>query len=225
MEENKKETKPVEEKKAEEKKVEAKQTPKKEEKKETKTNTKKEETKKNNHNMVIIGVAVAVVVVIAMIAGIMLLGNNSPKAVIEKELNNLKTGNFTQEMLSGMLQGENIDAEMVKLLYEKLEFKILEEKQEGEEATVEIEITNKDFKTIMGNLIQRAFKSALTGEVSEETMTNWLLEELRNEEIKTITTNASVTLKKENGNWKIVEEENFYYATLPGLQEAIDALN
>lgn len=226
MEESKKETKPVEEKKTEAKKVEVKETPKKEEKKETKTNAKKEETKKMNNHMVMIGVAIVVALVVAIVT-YMLLSKDSPKKVVEQAFTELKTGAFAQEMLSGLVQEENIDTEMVKLFYDKLEWKILKETQEGENAIVEIEITNKDFKTIMENLVQRiqqAFKSALTGEVSDETITNWLLEELRNEEIKTTTINTTVTLKKVNGKWELENEENFYYATLPGLEEAINAI-
>ena len=222
MEENKKETKPVEEKKAEEKKVErVKTAPKKEEKKENNTNHK-------NNNGLMLGIAVAVMVVLVIAVTIMLLGNsNSPKAVLENEFKNLKAGTFMQEMVPNLLQGQDGDTEMAKLLYEKLEWKILKETQEGETATVEVEITNKNFKTIMEKLMkktQQAVKSALTGNITEETITNWLLEELRNEEAEMTTTNANVTLKKENDEWKIENEEDFYYITLPGLQEAMNAI-
>lgn len=207
MEENKKETKPVEKKKTEEKKVKVKETSK--------------------NNKIIIGVVISAIVVIAIITS-MLLMKKSPKKVVEQAFSELKAGSFEQKMLSGLVQGEEgLNAEAQKLLFEKLEWKVLKETQEGEMATVEVEITNKDFKTIMEKLIQKtqqAVKSALTGNISEDTITNWLLEELRNEEAEMTTTNAKVTLKKEENEWKIENEEDFYYVTLPGFQEAMNAI-
>ena len=127
----------------------------------------------------------------------------------------------------GLLQGENnFNAEAQKLLFEKLEWKVLEEKEEGDKATVEVEITNKDFKTIIGNYMQKALKAAFSGQnVNEEEMTNYLMEELRNEEIQVVTNKNSISLEKTDGKWKIVEEDNFVNAVLPGLYEAISAFN
>lgn len=226
MEENKKETKLAEEKKTEVKKVEVKGEPKKEEKKETKTNTKKAETKKTNNYMITIGVAIAVVVVIAVIA-CMLFVKDSPKKVVEQAFTELKTGAFAQEMLSGLVQGEDgLNGEAQKLLFEKLEWKIIKETEEGEKATVEVEVTNKDFKTIIGNYMQKAIKAAFSGQtVNEEEMTNYLIEELKNEEVQTVTNTQSITLEKKNGRWEIVEEDNFANCVLPGLNEAVSAFN
>jgi len=236
------------EEKKEEKKVEAnkevakiKETPKKEETK--KVDNKKEEpkkepakkevkvtgtsTKKTNNNAIIIGIVVAVVAIIAIVAGVILLGKDTPKTAVEKELKNIKAGAFATEMLSGFTREEKASAEVGKLMTEKLEWKVVNEKEEveGEIATVELEITNKDFKTIMGNVMQKAFKSALTGGTNQETVVNDLMEELKNEEIGTKTVNATIELKKEDGKWKVADEEKFYYAILPGFQEVMEALN
>lgn len=230
MEENKKETKPVEEKKVETKtmpeKEEKKKEAKVEPKKETKTNAKKAETKKANNNMIIIGVAIAVVVVIAIIACIMLM-KDSPKKIVEQAFTELKAGAFAQEMLSGLIQGEDgLNAEAQKLLFEKLEWKILKETEEGDKATVEVEVTNKDFKTILGNYMQKALKAAFSGQtISEEEMTNYLVEELKNEEVQTVTNTQSINLEKKDGKWEIVEDDNFVNCVLPGLNEAVNALN
>lgn len=231
------------EEKKEEKKVEAnkevakiKETPKKEETK--KVDNKKEpakkevkvtgtSTKKTNNNAIIIGIVVAVVAIIAIVAGVILLGKDTPKTAVEKELKNIKAGTFATEMLSGFTREEKASAEVGKLMAEKLEWKVVNEKEEveGEIATVELEITNKDFKTIMGNVMQKAFKSALTGGTNQETVVNDLMEELKNEEIGTKTVNATIELKKEDGKWKVADEEKFYYALLPGFEEVMEALN
>lgn len=249
MEENKKETKPVEsteEKKEEMKKEEVKaeevkktETKKEEAKTETKkqetpkttnkkveTTKKKEESKKtNNNNTIIIGVAVVVAVIVAIIVGIVSM-KDSPKKAVEDTFNQLKTGAYAQEMLSGIMQGgDSVEAEAQKLFFEKLQWKILSEKEEGETATVEVEVTNKDFKTIMSNYMQKALKAAFSGNTSEDEMSNYLMEELRNEEVQTVTNTHTLTLQKQNGKWKITDEETFVKAVLPGLAEAISAFN
>lgn len=225
----------------EEKKKETKSKVAEEAKKETKKETKKEETakvenkkfeapknneKKANNSTVIIGVAAAIVAMVAIIIAIS-FGNNSPKKVVESNLKDLKTGVYAENMLSGLIQGENnLDAEAGKLLFEKLEWKVLSEKEEGDKATVEVEITNKDFKTIVGNYMQKALKVAFSGQkVSQEEMTNYLMEELKNEEIPTTTVNQTITLEKQNGKWEVTDEEAFANVVLPGLYDAIEAFN
>lgn len=240
MEEKKQETKPVE--KVEEKKVETtkvttankekKEEAKKQEAKKVdnkKVTTTKKDKKNANNNIMIIGVAVVAVVLVAIIACVFLM-KDSPKKVVEKTFNDAKTGAYTQNVLAGFVQEENnLDAEVQKLLFEKLEWKVLNEKQEGEKATVEVEITNKDFKTIMGNYKQKvlkAAKAAFSGQgISEDEMMNYLMEELRNEEIQTVTANQSLSLEKRDGKWEITDEENFVNSILPGLYEAISAFN
>ncbi len=237
MEEKKQETKPVE--KVEEKKVETtkvttankekKEEAKKQEAKKVdnkKVTTTKKDKKNANNNIMIIGVAVVAVVLVAIIACVFLM-KDSPKKVVEKTFNDAKTGAYTQNVLAGFVQEENnLDAEVQKLLFEKLEWKVLNEKQEGEKATVEVEITNKDFKTIIGNCMQKVLKIAFSGQnISEDEVTNYLMEELRNEEIQTVTANQTLSLEKRDGKWEITDEENFVNSILPGLYEAISAFN
>lgn len=220
MEENKKESKPVE--KTEKKKVETTQV-KKEEKKEKKIN----KTNKTNNNAIIIIVAIVAVVVVAIIA-CMLMMKDSPKKVVENAFTELKTGSYAQQMLAGLVQGEDgLNAEAQKLLFEKLEWKVISEKEEGETATVEVEVTNKDFKTIIGNYMQKALKAAFSSgqNISDEEMTNYLIEELNNEEVQTVTNTQSIKLEKKEGKWEVVEDDDFINVVLPGLNEAVKALN
>lgn len=197
---------------------------KKEMKKEVTTEVKKDEKKTNRS--VFIGIAVVAVAIIAIIA-IFMMTQETPQKVVEKTLTELKQGAYAEQMLSGILQGEDdFNVEAQKLLFEKLEWKVLNVTQEGKTATVEVEITNKDFKTIMGNCMQKAFKAALTGKISnQEDMTNYILEELRNEEIQPVTTNQSIKVEKQDGKWKVVEGEEFVNCVLPGLYEAVNAFN
>ncbi len=217
----KEEKKPVEKKATEAKKEEKKPA----DKKENKTKKQEKEGKKNN-KVAIIGAIIVVIALVIVLAGMFLMPE-TPKKVVENALNELKTGAYAQNMLSGLLQGEdNFNAEAQKLLFEKLEWKILEEKEEADKATVEVEITNKDFKTIIGNYMQKALKAAFSGQnINEEQMTNYLMEELKNEEVQVVTNKNSISLEKKDGKWEIVEEDNFVNAVLPGLYEAVNSFN
>lgn len=251
MEENKKETKTEEKKvvdtkatevKKEEKKVADKKQAevKKEEKKPADkkvAETKKEEKKtvekkttepkkeKKNNKVAIIGAVIVVIALLVVLAGMFLMPE-TPKKVVENALTELRNGSYEANMLSGLLQGEdNFNAEAQKLLFEKLEWKVLEEKEEADKATVEVEITNKDFKTIIGNYMQKVLKVAFSGKnMTEEEMTNYLMEELRNEEVENVTNKNTISLEKKDGKWEIVEEDSFINAVLPGLYEAVNSL-
>ena len=221
MEEEKKEeakkqdTKPVE--KAEEKEI--KSVEKKEEKKvqhkeasiEVKKETKKQEESKNqekkfekvkgekkksNKRGMMIGIIIAILVIVVILA-YAFVKTDSPKQVVETMLSDLKSGNYSQGILTSVLQEEDFNQEAQKSLFNKLQWKVLNVKEEENKATVEVEITNKDFKTIIGNYMQRIIKTAFSGEnPSEQEMTNYLIEELNKEEIQNVTSNQSILNKQ-----------------------------
>lgn len=228
----KKETKPVEkkeEKKATDKKTTAevkKENKKQEVSKDTKKKFEKAKgEKKKTNNGVMIAVAIVVVVLIAALVCVFLMAD-SPKKSVETMLRDLKSGNYSQGILANLLEEENFDQETQKLLFEKLEWKIQNVKEEGDRATVEVEITNKDFKTIINNYMQKILKVAFSGqEVNEEEMTNYLIEELNNDEIQTVTSNQSIVLEKKDGKWEVTEENDFVNILLPGFNEAISTFN
>lgn len=216
----KKDTKPVEKK--EEKKVVDKKATAEIKKEEAKKETTKDEKKKSNIG-VIVGIIVIVLVLVAMLA-YMFSKKDSPRQTVETMLSDLKSGNYSQSMLAGMLQEEEIDQEAQKLLFDKLDWKILNVSEEGDKATVEIEITNKDFKTIIGNYMQRIIKVAFSEEnPSEEEMTNYLIEELNNDEVQNVTSNQVIVLEKKDGKWEVTEENDFVNIFLPGFNEAISS--
>ena len=100
----------------------AKVTEKENKKVEEKPKTTKVETEKKGQNYILIIGIIAVVVALMTILIAMSMGNQSPKKVVEKSLQELKRGAYTQQMLSGFMQGEDqLNAEAEKLLFEKLE--------------------------------------------------------------------------------------------------------
>lgn len=242
MDENKKEEKKLE------KNENVKQETKKEEpkfkqvdKKEAKKVEKKEKNKKekNGKKSPVIPTVIVVVVVllIAILLTVMIVTSSAPKKSLEALLTNLKSGDFTkaQEYVSGDLDlgTVNSNEEAQKLLFNKLNWKInkVTEKDENN-ATVEVEITTKDFQTIINNYMKKALdavRETITGGGSTESFSSadfekYFIEELKNENIQTTTITTTVNAVKEDNKWKIVSDGTLYNAVLPGLQEAVNTL-
>ena len=94
-----------------------------------------------------------------------------------------------------------------------------------------MEITNKDFQTVVNNYAKRALDAAreilggnTSASITEQDFKNYFLEELRNDQIETTTVTKTINAVKEDKKWKIVSDEALENALLPGLQEAINTL-
>lgn len=229
-EDSKKEEVKKEEKKPNvEKKVEpAKKAPAK---KENKKLEKKTRVRKN-----VWGVVVTVILVAALAIGIVctILLQDTPSKSIDAMLMALKTGDFIkaeefvnyQEMVqsSELADGEN--AESQKLFFDRLEWNINEIKKDVNTATAQVEITNKDYKTILSNYMQKVLKIAFSGQsMSEQEMQNSLIEELKNQEVQTATNMVTMQLEKKDGKWRVISNEDLMFGLMPGLKEAMDSLN
>lgn len=181
-------------------------------------------------------VAIVVIAVIAILT-VMIVASTSPKKSIDGLFTNLKAGNFekAQEYLSGdetSLTDESLDEDTQKLLFEKLSWSIKKvTSQDDEKATVEVEIRNKDFQTVVNNYAKKALsaaKEALSSgssdSISEESFQNYFVEELKNEEIEVTSSTKTLNLVKEDGKWKVVLDNELGGGLLPGLEETIENL-
>ncbi len=240
----------MEEKKQEEvKKVEKKEEPKKVDSK--KQEVKKEEKKKKEESKVKgkvtvenkkskkapIVIAVAIIIVLILAVGSYIFLANGPKGVVEGMFNALKNEDYEKvneyvnykEIISSsdILDTESLDEETMNLLFDKLSWKITDTTQEENTANVTVEVTNKNFRTIIGNYMQNALRVAFSGqEISDAEMENYLLEELRNEDIETTTTTQTINLIKQDGKWVInTTDTNLIDILLPGLNEAVNSLS
>lgn len=249
--EKKQETVKKEETKKEEPKKEEKEEVKKEEKKPNVENVekkvepaKKAPAKKENKKLEkktrvrknVWGVVVTVILVAALAIGIVctILLQDTPSKSIDVMLMALKTGDFIkaeefvnyQEMVqsSELADGEN--AESQKLFFDRLEWNINEIKKDVNTATAQVEITNKDYKTILSNYMQKVLKIAFSGQsMSEQEMQNSLIEELKNQEVQTATNMVTMQLEKKDGKWRVISNEDLMFGLMPGLKEAMDSLN
>lgn len=231
MDEKKTENK---EKQKEEKKVEKVNTAKKEA-------NKKVELKKDKKNKkapwVITAVTILVVALLVVLLTYMIVTSSDPKKSVDGLLMNLREGEFekarefvnSDDSFTSEILDENVNQETQKLLFDKLSWKVIKVTENGNEATIEIEITNKDFKTILGNVMQKTFKAALSSgedtENTEETTQNYLIEELKNDQVQTTTVTKTINAVKQDKKWKIVVNEELTYTLLPGLQETINSLS
>lgn len=236
--------------KEENKKVETKKEVKKDEPKFQKVEVDKKEAKKKDNKKeskqstkmatwIPTVITVVVVLVVAALLTVMIVTSSAPKKSLDALLTNLKAGDFAkaQEYLSGedfILSTDDLDQETQKLLFDKLNWKINKVTENDDNtATIEVEITTKDFQTIVNNYMQKALEAvrgAITGSESSETFSsadfeNYFIEELKNEEIEITTVNTTINAVKEDNNWKIVSDEDLVNALLPGLQETVDSLS
>ena len=179
------------------------------------------------------GVVLLVIVLVLVMAFIVL--PSSPEKTVDGLFNSLKTGDFQAvnkyvtnlEELEGINEtdGDKIEQEGKQLLFNKLEWKIVNLSKENNVAKVEVEITNKDFKTVMNNFMKKVVKVAMGGEaISEEKQEQYLLEELKNDAIQTVTEKRELELEKQDGKWKVKVNEDVIMSLLPGLEDAMNSL-
>ncbi len=209
-----------------------------ENKKAKKQNNKEKKESKEKGNKKVgywVGGIILLLVVLAIVTALLLLPS-TPEKSVEGMLNSLKNADFEsvnkyvnyEEIVneSESLQNSEMDEETQSLLFDKLTWKILNISKEENTASVEVEITNKDFNQIITNYTQEALKIAFSGEsFTQEEQNNKLKEQLKNEEIGTKTVTTTVQLVKQDREWKVQADESLINALLPGLQEAINSLN
>ena len=201
------------------------------------TEIKKEKKAKKENKKVgyLVSGIILLLVVLAIVTALLLLPA-TPEKTVDGMLNSLKNADFESvnkyvnydEIVNNaeMLQNLEMDQETQSLLFDKLTWKFLNLSKEENTASVEVEITNKDFNQIISAYTQEALKIAFSGEsFTQEEQINKLKEQLKNEENTTRTVTTTIQLVKQDGKWKVQPDENLINALLPGLQEAVNYLN
>ena len=208
--------------------------------KEEKIKKEKKEPKEKGKKRGVLARTIAIIIVLCIVIGLIYFALPSPARVLEQMLRDLKTGNFQQvqqyvdykelaDIPALGTEEENTEdgviSENDKLFYEDLQWSIKNIEKNGNEAKIELEITNKNYKTIFQNYTKKVIQKLFNNEsTSEEEMEKYLMEEFKNENIDQITTTQTVTVQKQDGKWKVVVDENLRNAIYPGLTEAIEAL-
>lgn len=232
--------------KQEEKRIESKEVKKETDKKfepvkvnkEKTEKTKKEKVEKPKASKGIFTRAIAIIVILLAIIGLIYLAIPTPEKTVNSMFQNLKKGNIEEvnkytnyEELSIAkelgIEGENGEFnQKEKKLFEKLEWKINSVNTESDKATIEIEVVNKDYETIFKNYIQTMFQKFLSNEnPTEEEEMKYLLEEIEKDSIGTRTVVQTITATKVDGQWKVLVDENLTKALYPGLEEAVNSIS
>lgn len=189
----------------------------------------KEKGRKRAMLVRIIAVAIVLIVIIALIYVIM----PSPARTLQEMLKSLKIGDFEKaneyvnyEELSDMpilsFENEEEKKDVQKLFFEELQFNIKKVKKEENTATVEIDITNKNFKTILQNYTKKVMQSIFNNE--DINTDDVLIQELQNKEIDKVTSRQTITIQKQDGKWEVLVDDNLKNALFPGLSETLDGI-
>ena len=190
----------------------------------------KEKGKKRN----IFARIVAIIILLAIVIGIIVIALPSPARALEEMFRDLKAGKMSDidkyvdynSLIDipalGNLEGAD-STDNDKILYEDLKWNIKKIEKNEEEAKIEVEITNKNYKNIFQNFTKKVVQKILNNEKpSDEEAGQYLMEELKNKEVGQTTTTQEITIRKEEGKWKVVVDENLQNAIFPGLSEAVN---
>lgn len=109
--------------------------------------------------------------------------------------------------------------EMMGLILENIDYRILESSQEEDTAIVKAEITNKDMGSVMAGFISQAFALAFSG-MNEEQLNEQYMEvftKLVKEEAQTVTSEVDIKLSKSDGKWQIDVSDELLDALMGGM--------
>lgn len=193
-------------------------------------NNKKAAKKGNGKKIAGIIVVIAVIAIVALLT-VLIVTSSDPKKSVDGYLTNLKAGDFekAQEFTTGgnILSDKNYNEEAKKLLFDKMSWKVTKVTTENNNATVEIEVTNKDFSEVVQNCMKKMlsnFKAVLGGTLTTQDIGKYFEEELRNENLQTKTTTGTIKLEKQDKKWKVIVDEQIENVLLPELESSINYL-
>ena len=187
--------------------------------------------------LIVVGIVAAVAVSIVLgYFGLLKLEQSKVDAIVTETFASLKTGKLNGEDIFKEMESESgEDAESYRVLVENLGYSIKENKTNFKEASVVVDVTNKDMKKVLGNYFTKAFQLALANAFSETyteeqlyaDLEKCLEEQMKSSEIENVTTSVTLKMEKQNGVWTLKDEcqDDLVNAILPGLSEAMEQVN
>ncbi len=183
---------------------------------------------RENKSIKIIGLLILIIVIISIIVAV-INNNNSSKLeeTIDKAFMALKTYNINETnkyidyekvlySLDEILvdeKNENVEKE----LFNSIEWKIDKIDINGDTATAVIELTNKNFVTVVTNWMKIIVAEKDKGKKITNKSSLAHLEKVLSETQETKTEINKINLKKENNVWKIEVTEEFRNLVYPGV--------
>lgn len=200
---------------------------------------------KNSKKIIITLVAIMAIILIVVLGYFVMikLEQNKVENKIEEIFNNLKSNednSAKQEVLDEIKSNaeledtENNAIDYVVLL-DKLNYSIVKNEVNFNDAKVVLDVTNKNMKKILGNYLVKAFNLAMANvfsptyseEETNEVLANYIKELVDSDEIENVTTQVTLYMKKIDGEWIIKDDskKELLRAILPGFVEAVNEMN
>ena len=165
----------------------------------------------------------ALLIVATLSLGMMLVGckSESPTDVVNEYFEQIKKGDNeqaaefiestmsqTKEETSAQAEEETdkVMEEALKIYLSKIDAKVLSEKIDGDNATVEVELNAPNFSNMMMEVIGESLSAAFSGEeMDEDYMSQSLLEKVKSSENEPRT--GKISLTKGDKQWKIKSDD------------------
>lgn len=111
--------------------------------------------------------------------------------------------------------------EAMKIYLSKLNVKVLSEKIDGDNATVEVEASGLNFSNIIMEILQESLANAFNGvEITDEYMSNSVLEKVNSGKEETRT--GTISLSKVDKEWKINTEDESFMGLILGKAQGFN---
>ena len=215
------------------KKVDKKKTDKK-------SNNKKLDKKSNNKNMtpIIAIVAVIIVIVIGYLVSLNITKYSAIKE-IKTVFDAMKAGdeqtikNYLNETEDTEQENQETDKEITKIMLSKMDYEVISAKPSFNKCTIKLSISNKNLEKIFTNYMQKVFSIVFLQDFTEGTqeevntkMKDIFEQQYNSEDIETVSNEVTITMKKENGKWKMeAGDKEVINAILPGYESIMNSLN
>ena len=187
-------------------------------------------------------IAIIIITLLVLLFVVISLKNRAPAKFVNNMFADIKTGDIKKiasyiknDAITSMnTDDENAENKELKMLLEKMEYKIISSKASGKTGKVLVRVSNNDINSTLKNYFSTAFAEMLKSITSnidsndiEEKLNNYLREEYENSD--TISTEIEIYLVKDTNGWKLEEsEENsnkILNAILPGYLDYINSAN
>lgn len=123
--------------------------------------------------------------------------------------------------------------EMKNILFKNLNYTIEVEKIGFNKATLKVNVSNKNFKTVFSNYISKAFSLAFDesfNDMSEDEINKQLYdyveEQYNSDSVETVSNEITLDLNKKDGKWAIdYDKDTLLNSILPGYKDIANALS
>lgn len=188
----------------------------------------------------VIAVIAIVLVVISIITTVVIISLNNNSREIErvfnetftalKELDKEKVNKYMDydkliSSLDEMILENPEDTELEKELFKNMEWTVESIEVEDNQATLIIEMTNKDFKTILTEWMKKIVKEKESQNIiTNELALQRLKEIVSDESIQTKTVLKKVKISKDEDSWKITVDNDLRDLVFPGIDSVVSAI-